>query len=200
MTARSTAARSVSAIVLAGGRSSRFGRDKLAEAVGGRPLLDHAIEAVRPLASEVIVVRRPGDDSAPPGTRVVHDPVAFEGPLVGLRAGLAEAQSDMVLVVAGDMPDPAPDVLALLCDALADPTVEAAQLADGDRPRPLPLALRRDVARRAADWLVAAGERRLRALPASLNGLVLQEATWRPLDPDGLTLWDVDTPADLRGS
>ena len=192
--------RSVTAIVLAGGRSSRFGRDKLAEAVGGRPLLDHAIEAVRPLASEVIVVRRTGDDSSPPpGTRVVHDPVAFEGPLVGLRAGLAEAASDMVLVVAGDMPDPAPDVLALLRDALDDPTVEAAQLGDADRPRPLPLAVRRDPAAGAADRLLAAGERRLRALPAALRTVVLDQATWRALDPEGRTLHDVDTPADLPG-
>ena len=36
----------IGAIVLAGGRSSRFGRDKLAESIDGRPLLDRAVEAV----------------------------------------------------------------------------------------------------------------------------------------------------------
>ncbi|MGH2474787.1 MAG: NTP transferase domain-containing protein, partial [Candidatus Limnocylindrales bacterium] len=34
------AAPRIGAIVLAGGRSSRFGRDKLAEPMDGRPLLD----------------------------------------------------------------------------------------------------------------------------------------------------------------
>ena len=40
----------VSAIVLAGGASTRFGRDKLAEPVDGRPLLHHAAEAVAAVA------------------------------------------------------------------------------------------------------------------------------------------------------
>ena len=53
----------VSAVVLAGGRSVRFGRDKLAEPIDGRPLLHHAIDAVRPVAPEIIVVAARG---APP--------------------------------------------------------------------------------------------------------------------------------------
>ena len=47
------------AVILAGGRSRRFGRDKLAEQIDGRPLLDHAIEAVRPLVSGIVVVVAP---------------------------------------------------------------------------------------------------------------------------------------------
>ena len=77
--------RRVSAIVLAGGRSSRFGRDKLGEPLAGRTLLDHAIAAVSPLAQETIVVARPeAMPRVPDGTTVVHDRSAFEGPLVGL--------------------------------------------------------------------------------------------------------------------
>ena len=54
----------ISVIVLAGGRSRRFGRDKLAEPVDGRPLLHHAIDAVRPIATEIIVVAAPGASPA----------------------------------------------------------------------------------------------------------------------------------------
>ena len=50
----------VSAIVLAGGRSSRFGADKLAASMDGRPLLQHAIDAVARVADEVIVVLAAG--------------------------------------------------------------------------------------------------------------------------------------------
>ncbi|MFN8623891.1 MAG: NTP transferase domain-containing protein, partial [Chloroflexota bacterium] len=48
----------VSAIVLAGGRASRFGADKLAASLDGVPLLHHAVRAVSavPGATEVIVV------------------------------------------------------------------------------------------------------------------------------------------------
>ena len=84
-----SATETVAVIVLAGGRSSRFGRDKLAEPLDGRPLLDHAIDAARRMATEVLVVVAPGSAPAvPAGVQVVHDAQAFEGPLAGVAAGL----------------------------------------------------------------------------------------------------------------
>src|SRR5262245_43722678 len=93
----------VSAIVLAGGRSSRFGRDKLAEPVGGTRLLHRAIAAVRPLATEVVVITAPGAGfDLPENVRRLHDPVAFEGPLSGLVTGLEGAREPIAIVVGGD--------------------------------------------------------------------------------------------------
>jgi molybdopterin-guanine dinucleotide biosynthesis protein A len=76
---------------------------------------------------------------------------------------------------------------------------EAAVLADATRPRPLPLAVRRSVAASAVDDLVAAGERRLRALLERLDVGIVAEKDWRPDDPAGESLRDVDVPADLPG-
>ncbi len=189
----------VSAVILAGGRSSRFGRDKLAEPVGGRVLLEHAVDAVRPFAREIVVVLPPGAAArVPTGVRVAHDAEPFEGPLVGLLAGLAAASEPTVLAAAGDMPDLVPSVVEMLLAALDDPNTNAALLRHAGRPRPLPMALRRIPAQAAATRLVAAGERRLRALPEALAATVIDEAAWRRLDPDGRTMRDIDTPADLR--
>ena len=52
----------VTAIVLAGGRSSRFGSDKLAARYGDSTLLARAVSGVAPVSTEVIVVVAPGDD------------------------------------------------------------------------------------------------------------------------------------------
>lgn len=192
--------RRVSAIVLAGGRSSRFGRDKLAEPIDGRALLHHAIDTVRPFARETVVVLRPDAlPDVPPDVRIAHDPAPFEGPLVGLLAGLVAATGTTVLVAAGDMPELVPSVVELLLAALDDPRTEAALLVQDGRSRPLPMALRRLPARVAAARLVAAGERRLGALPAALATTAIDEAAWRALDPDGRTMRDIDTTADLRG-
>ena len=188
----------LSAIVLAGGRSSRFGRDKLAELVDGRALLDHAIAVVSPLAREVIVVARPRDEPhVSQGVIVVHDPSAFEGPLVGLMAGLRNATNPVAVAVGGDMPTMVPSVLQALVARLDDPSIDAAVLEEDGRRRPLPLALRTTPARAAAARLVAGGERRLGALIEALATSVIDEPTWRRLDPDGRTLHDVDTPDDL---
>jgi molybdopterin-guanine dinucleotide biosynthesis protein A len=193
-----TGDRRITAIVLAGGRSRRFGRDKLAEPIAGRTLLARAIEAVGAFAGEVVVVAAPGGTpDLPPGSRVAHDPTPFEGPLAGLLAGLTAASTDVVLVTAGDMPDPVSGVIDALLDALDAPGAEAALLRDDGKPRPLPMALRRQPAERAAAALIAAGERRLGALAETLRSQVIEEAVWRPLDPDARTLHDIDTPADL---
>jgi len=190
----------IGAIVLAGGRSSRFGRDKLAEPIDGRPLLHHAIAAVRGVATDIVVVVPPDANlDVPDGVRVAHDPVAFEGPLAGLAVGLAalDPAVDRVVVVAGDMPTLVPAVLQRLLDAVA-PGSDAAILGrDGDGP-PVPLAVRRRRALAAVVTLLDAGERRLRAVPQVLDADTIPETAWRVDDPTAVTLRDIDTPEDLR--
>ena len=107
-------------IVLAGGRSTRFGADKLAARIDGRPLLHHAILAVASVADEVVVVI--GSDGARPSlptdadvpVRVVRDAIAGRGPLAGLAAGLEAAHGSLALLVGGDQPWLSPAVLAEL--------------------------------------------------------------------------------------
>jgi molybdopterin-guanine dinucleotide biosynthesis protein A len=191
--------RDVTAIVLAGGRSSRFGRDKLVEPFAGQTLLERAVAGVAPLAQETIVVVAPDESRrVPEGAIAVSDPTSFEGPLVGLLTGLRRAADPVVIVAGGDMPTMLPSVLAWLVDRLDDPAIDAAVLDHAGRARPLPGALRTAPATAAAERLVGAGERRLRAVYDALVTAVIDEAIWRQLDPEGRTLRDIDTPADLR--
>jgi molybdopterin-guanine dinucleotide biosynthesis protein A len=188
----------VTAVVLAGGRSRRFGRDKLAEPVAGRSLLDRSIDAVRPLAREIIVVAAVGNARAwPDGVVVVSDSIAYEGPLFGLLTGLRCATQPITLVVAGDMPAMVESVLEAMLTELLDPAIDAVALEHEGRQRPLPAVLRTGPALAAAERLIVAGERRLRAIFVELATRAIDEPTWRALDPTGLTLRDVDVPADL---
>ena len=188
----------VAAIVLAGGRSSRFGRDKLAEPIAGRPMLDHVIERLRTVTSEIVVVTAAGamPDIAS-DVDLVHDDAPFAGPLAGLAVGLRAIDPgvERVIVVGGDMPTIVPAVLDRLLLALEGR--EAAVLADDERERPLPLAVRRYAGSQAADRLVDDGERRLRALLERLDVDVIPPDRWRQDDPDGESLRDVDVPDDL---
>ena len=191
-------AANVTAIVLAGGRSSRFGRDKLAEPVLGTPLLARAIDAVRPIATEVLAVAAPGADlGVPEGVRVVHDPIAFEGPLSGLVTGLGAATEPLAIVVGGDSPSLVLAVLASMLDRLGGPGIQAVALQHEGRVRPLPLVVQRDPALVHARALLEAGERRLRAIMDRLEVEVIPELVWRELDPDAATVRDIDTPDDL---
>ena len=194
----------ITGIVLAGGRSSRFGSDKLIARVGGERLLDRAVAAIAQVATDIVVVTEPGatrdaPTAAATPVRVVADPEAFGGPLVGLLAGLEAASEPIVVVIGGDMPSVVPAVLELLAGRLVtDPNRDAAILEARGRIVPLPIALRTGAATATARRLIGDGERRLRAIAERLPPIVLNEGEWRPLDPSGDTLRDVDEPRDLR--
>ncbi len=183
--------------MLAGGRSARFGRDKLAEPIDGQPMLHHATAAVRTLTDEIVVVAGvETGPSVPGGVTVIHDDRPFEGPLSALGIGLSASTADRVIVVAGDMPTLVPAVLGRLLAALGEDATATILEVDGPRAI-LPMALTRGPASTAARGLVDAGERRLGALLELMDVQVVPSAEWRIDDPDGRTLRDVDTPADL---
>ena len=192
----------VSGIVLAGGRSTRFGSDKLIAHYAGRPLVHLPIEVLTGICDEVVVVLAPGDAGAwlPAGVTVANDPTEGEGPLAGLHAGLmAAVRSESAVVVGGDMPELQPAVLREMLQVLAGPDVEAVALADGERPRPLPCVLRTWPAADVTHTLLHAGRRRLRDALDSMRTAVIDEATWTALDPERRTLVDVDEPGDMPG-
>jgi molybdopterin-guanine dinucleotide biosynthesis protein A len=196
-------------IVLAGGRSSRFGADKLAAELEGRPLLHHAIAAVAAVASEVIVVAPPGSEPSLPEhpgvpVRVVHDPEPFGGPLVGLGAALAAAGHPVAIVVGGDMPRLVPGVLDLLVRRIAPGAHGSARAAvlevpDG-RLQPLPMALEVAAARDVHARIAPAGARSLRELLRDLEPATVGLADWEALDPGRGTIIDIDRRDDLRAS
>jgi molybdopterin-guanine dinucleotide biosynthesis protein A len=190
------------AIVLAGGRSARFGVDKLSVKVDGQPLLWLAISAAQRVASEVVVAAGPGATlELPPGVRLANDATAYDGPLAGVATGLGSLMAERALILAGDMPSLVPAVLARLLDALDDPAVDAVLLGSedpaADPGRPLPMAVRSAPARESAATLLGGGERRLRALPGRLHATAIPWVIWRADDPSAASLRDVDVPGDL---
>jgi molybdenum cofactor guanylyltransferase len=98
----------VSCIVLAGGKSTRLGRNKVAESIGRHSLLERVVTSLMPFSSEIIIVSAQ-DSSLPKLTRhsnikFIHDIFPGQGSLGGVYSGLRVSQSFYNLVVACDMP------------------------------------------------------------------------------------------------
>ena len=95
----------ISALVLAGGRSSRMGADKSLLPIGGRTLIEQVVEGLRPFVAEVIVSTNEKEKYAfLKEVRFVEDFRKGEGPLIGLISGLELADTPWVFVVSCDAP------------------------------------------------------------------------------------------------
>lgn len=148
------------AIVLAGGKSSRMGFDKSLLPVGGKPLIEQLFGQLRPHFKQIIVsadekTKYPFLDVA-----VVPDEVPDQGPLMGIQSVLKASEHDLNLVVAGDMPR--------INIAAAKRLLRAAQTCDGAVARtaagaiePL-FAVYRKTMLGAIESALASGKRRVR--------------------------------------
>ncbi len=91
-------------VVLAGGKSSRMGRDKALVESDGRTLLANAVGLLRPHVEELLII---GDPTMHQGTGplVLADDTPGLGPLGGILTALRYAWNDRLIVLACDMPN-----------------------------------------------------------------------------------------------
>lgn len=90
-------------VVLVGGRSTRFGRDKLIEHIDGSPLVSAPINALRAVfGPRVAIVGQCDPQIASLADQVIDDPYPGLGPVGGICAALEHTRSD-IFVCAGDL-------------------------------------------------------------------------------------------------
>lgn len=99
------------AVILAGGRSTRMGRAKAAISLGGRTMLTHVVERLRPQVAGIAINLNADPGVVPPGDAIVlADTIpGFVGPLAGVLAAMRHAaevapEASHVLTVPIDTP------------------------------------------------------------------------------------------------
>ena len=180
---------SLSGIVLCGGLSRRMGIDKAWLPWNGETFLSRAVEILRPLVKEVIVVARPGQDLPVTSACVVRDRILGAGPLGGLEAGLAAMGTHHGMVVACDMPGLNPRLLKAMA-ALAPDWDLVIPHAFGSY-QPLHAIYAKSVQPVVAG-LLARGELRIHALVDRVKTRVLDELFIRTCDPSGRSVRGLD--------
>lgn len=108
-------------VILAGGYSRRMGRNKMVLDHGGKPLIAHCIETMRPFVDSIIVVSGRYHDAIAdvlqtfPDVRVIHNPEYPKGMFSSVKAGLQVVDDD-VFLIPGDMPLVKPSTYLALLD------------------------------------------------------------------------------------
>lgn len=94
--------KNASVIVLSGGTSRRFGRDKSQAKIAGKSLIALILESIPSEFKIVIVGQDPKIESSL--YQCVHEEPIGGGPLAGFKAGLDASESELVALIATDMP------------------------------------------------------------------------------------------------
>ncbi|MEQ1854155.1 MAG: molybdenum cofactor guanylyltransferase, partial [Chthoniobacteraceae bacterium] len=106
-----------SAVLLAGGRSSRMGRDKPGLIFDGKPLWRHQLATLRATQPAELFISGAADGCyADAGIPVIPDDAPGLGPLGGIATALRRCTGEPLLVLAVDMPMMTPDFLRSLLD------------------------------------------------------------------------------------
>lgn len=92
------------AIVLAGGQSTRMGFDKQLLRIHERSLMDSIVNNLKEEFEEIIIVSNRPELYGDFKDTIVEDILKFKGPLGGIHSGLSITKSQYAFVVACDMP------------------------------------------------------------------------------------------------
>lgn len=155
------------AVVLAGGLARRMGGvDKGLVPLGGRPMIEHVLGAVRPAVDALVVNANRSTDAYAAiardhdATLVADRHAGHLGPLAGLAAGLHALDTTRAFLCPCDSPFVDAALVARLAEACTAPDVDIAVAHDGERLQPVFCV----VERRLLDSLEAfleAGERKI---------------------------------------
>jgi molybdopterin-guanine dinucleotide biosynthesis protein A len=185
----------ISAVILAGGKSTRLGRDKSFLLVDGQPLVARVVERVSFLSDDLIVVTNDAARYEPLAlpARLVPDERRGEGSLMGIYSGLKAARHPQSLAVACDMPFLSLSLLRYMLSVAEGYDVVIPRI--GGFLEPLH-AVYSKACLPAMDKLLAQGRRQIIAFFHEVRVRYVEEDKVDRFDPQHLSFVNVNTPED----
>jgi molybdenum cofactor guanylyltransferase len=186
-------AANITAIVLAGGRSSRMGAPKALLLFDGEPLIVHMVATLQRMFAEVVVVTAPGQDLPSMPVKLVRDEVPYQGPVGGICYGLTAACGDAGFVTSCDSAFLNTDLISHLVAQIPEHDVVVPHWQG--RFQPLQAVYRRGVLPLLGEQL-ARGELRPIQLFDKVRTRRIDEDEIRRFDPEGASFFNMNTPED----
>ena len=184
-----------SAIVLAGGKSSRIGTDKALLSIPGNPtIIQTVVGKLQTVSDDVIVVTR-GRKYLDLDVRWASDIYPDGGPLAGIHAGLLVAKNSHALVIACDMPFVSLQLLEYMVKVPRNYDILIPKLKAGVEP------LHAIYSRRCLDPIAKRLQNHCLQTLGLLNDVIvhyLQERTIRKFDPNLQSFHNVNTWENYR--
>ena len=193
-----------SAVILAGGFSRRFGRDKGLVVLAGKPLILHVIDRVSKLVDEVLVVvssekqKNKFETIFEENAHLVIDKDDSQSPLVGAITGFETANTEYSLLLPCDTPLVSTQIVQFLLDMCTDRSAAIPRWPSG-YIEPLQAVYRTESALTAAKRALKQGKMNMQSMIDNLRGVrYVSTMVLEQLEPELSTFFNVNTPKDLK--
>jgi molybdopterin-guanine dinucleotide biosynthesis protein A len=183
------------AVVLAGGKSSRMGTPKALLRFDDEPLIAHIVRALNRLFAETVIVVAPGQELPALPAKVVRDEVAYQGPVGGIYYGLKAAGGEFSFVTSCDVAFLNPALISHLIAQISAYDVVVPHW-EG-RFQPLHAVYRRSLLP-LLEGQLERGELRPVYLFDKVRTCTISEDDIRRFDPEGLSFLNMNTPQDYE--
>ncbi|SHH16892.1 molybdenum cofactor guanylyltransferase [Tepidibacter thalassicus] len=185
-----------SAVILAGGKSSRMKFDKQFLEIGKIRLIDNIINQLKWEFEEIIIVTNKPEYYLEFSQKVVSDEIKQKGPLSGIHIGLKESSSKYVYFVACDMPIININYVKYMKYKIKDKNVSACVTKSSDWVEPFNAFYSRDIINDVENHLLE-GKRSVFSLLKKLNTFYIEERCARKFSPNWDMFFNLNTKEDL---
>ncbi len=186
----------VGGFILAGGASSRMGRDKAFIELDGEPLILRAAKLLEPIVGSATIIGPP-ERFASLGLHTIPDDHLGFGPLGGIATALRVATHPWNLIIGCDLPFLTQEWLEFLVQRALESQSDAVVPMSEHGAEPLCAMYQR----RAGTKISAALEQGIRKITQGLEGLAIVNLApdkWKPFDSAGLLFKNINTPDDYN--
>ena len=185
------------AIILAGGQSSRMGTNKALLQLNGKTVIEGMVEKLEKIVDDTIVVTNTFEDYAFLHLPMIEDRRKGKGPLAGMEAGLAATQTERNLIVACDMPFISVELGQYLLSCLGE--YQAAVPEISGQLHPLFAAYRKDV-NEAVTQSLEENQLRIRHLLHNIHVKIVKKELLQSLeiDHEELYFFNMNSPDEYH--
>jgi molybdopterin-guanine dinucleotide biosynthesis protein A len=188
----------MTSIILAGGKSSRLGRSKALQLIGGRSLIQWVVDRLAILSTEIIIATAHGEAipcSSAVRIKTVADIYPGKGPLVGIYSGLIASSSLRAIVVGCDTPFLSVGLLEYMTQICSTFDVVVPQIKNKLEPL---CAVYSKNCLAPIQKLFEQDERRIRKLLSMVKVKYVEEDEINSFDPEHLSFFNINTQDDLE--
>jgi len=186
----------VAGYILAGGESSRMGRDKALLVIGGAPLVGRTAALVALLTGPPTIIGAP-ERYESFGYRVIGDDAPGLGPLGGIATALRDSRESWNLIVGCDLPFLTNEWLAYLIDRALRSQADAVVPQSAAGAEPL-CAMYRKHCEPSVREAILRGVRKVMDGFAAIQVEGIPPEEWKSFDPCGILFKNVNSPQDFE--